>query len=559
MAGNQAFSEDDLRWAAGPMSYERGLGYLNRVEDLQVGGTWVTATVFGNDAYEVRLGFGDAGAGVRGECSCPFGAEGNFCKHCVATGLAALKLGAGLPERSQVALEASEQVDLLTSWLTSLTRDQLFTELLELISEYPELVSRFRLRAAVSRADVRAVRDVVRKLIRITDYAEYRESQDYALDVARAADAIEELIDAGAVAEAIEVARDAIDWVRTSYGMVDDSSGEVASAGYELLGVHLLACEAAPPDPVELAGYLADTWLTDEYELRPALTDYTKLLGEDGITELRERVAAALKAKPDDFRVRHVMESVLEAAGDVDALVALYAAHLDERGWQQLRIAQALDRHGRADEALDWAERGVRAGPRPDDRLVRYLASRYTAAGRAGDMLELRRLVFSGDRSLASYQALRDAAVESGVWDAERALALGALREDATVACQAVWPQWDQAGPVLVDALTDDGDLAAAWDAAKGIATKRQWIRLANASAAERPADALAVYVKVIDRLSQETGDSVYKQIATHLLAARACHEALGTMDKFRQYMMLLRMGQKRKRNLMKILEKNGL
>lgn len=97
----------------------------------------------------------------------------------------------------------------------------------------------------------------------------------------------------------------------------------------------------------------------------------------------------------------------------------------------------------------------------------------------------------------------------------------------------------------------DDGDLTAAWTAARDIASEPQWIRLANASATSRPADALGVYVKVIEGLTQKTGDAVYRQIATHLLAARACHEALGTMDKFRQYMVLLRMGQKRKRNLM--------
>lgn len=45
----------------------------------------------------------------------------------------------------------------------------------------------------------------------------------------------------------------------------------------------------------------------------------------------------------------------------------------------------------------------------------------------------------------------------------------------------------------------------------------------------------------------------------TNLLAVRACHQTLGTMDKFRQYLALFRMEQKRKRNLMQILDQNGL
>ena len=57
----------------------------------------------------------------------------------------------------------------------------------------------------------------------------------------------------------------------------------------------------------------------------------------------------------------------------------------------------------------------------------------------------------------------------------------------------------------------------------------------------------------------EQTGDNVYHQMARLLLSARACHEALGTPDEFRQYLTVLRMSQKRKRNLMKILADNGL
>lgn len=43
------------------------------------------------------------------------------------------------------------------------------------------------------------------------------------------------------------------------------------------------------------------------------------------------------------------------------------------------------------------------------------------------------------------------------------------------------------------------------------------------------------------------------------LLVARACHGARGTAAEFRKYVAALRLDQKRKRNLMKILDQNGL
>jgi len=45
----------------------------------------VVATVQGTESYRVLLTW--SAAGLTGECSCPFGQEGEFCKHCVAVGL----------------------------------------------------------------------------------------------------------------------------------------------------------------------------------------------------------------------------------------------------------------------------------------------------------------------------------------------------------------------------------------------------------------------------------------------------------------------------------------
>lgn len=562
MAPAIPFTEDDLQRAAGPASYARGFGYLDQVEDLEVADTWVAATVLGSGAYEVRLSFG-AGrtsvGGLRGECSCPFGAEGNFCKHCVAAGLAALKSEDPAPGREGGAASPRLEWQSLVAWLTSLTKDELLAELLELAADDRDLRRRLGLRAAAEQADVEAVRNAVRRLLWVTHYIGDDEARDYAADVSRAADAISELIDAGAAASAVEVARDAIHWFRQSLGAVDDSSGYVASAGYALLQVHLLGCQAARPEPVELAGYLADLLLSDNHFVSPALSDYAELLGETGIASLHKRVAAAWAANPDDYSTRHLMESVLQAEGNVDALVDFYAAHLDGHGWQHLRIAHTLDKAGRPAEALEWAERGARSGSQPDSRLVDYLVDRYTAAGRAGDVLTLRRTLFAADRTLAGYQALRQAATDGGVWDAERDAALDRLRKDAAKSSQPSWSGLHWAGPVLIDALIDDGDLAAAWTAARNTASDDQWIRLADASITDRPADALAVYVKAINRLAQGSGNAVYHKIAAHLLSARACHEALGTMDKFRQYLVVLKMSQRRKRNLINILEQKGL
>ena len=215
----------------------------------------------------------------------------------------------------------------------------------------------------------------------------------------------------------------------------------IGEAAHEVLAVHLRACEAAPPDPVSLGDYLAGLLLHGDYGFAPDLADYAGLLGEQGFAAVRERIEAAYTRNPQDWQARSLMELLARAEGDVDALIAIYAAHLDDRGWNHLRIAQELDENARGDEALGWAERGLAEAAHPDQRLVDYLASRYAAAGRSDDVLGLRRDRFRDERTLASYQALRDAAKESGVWPAERAEAARSARQGrASFSCpRLVW------------------------------------------------------------------------------------------------------------------------
>ena len=108
------FTEADVKLAAGARSFERGLDYLGAVGDLEISDTQVTASVYGNSEYSVRLVFGDQG--LSGSCTCPYGRDGFFCKHCVAVGLSVLEMGEDLTWHIE-ATRAERQA--LEVWLQS--------------------------------------------------------------------------------------------------------------------------------------------------------------------------------------------------------------------------------------------------------------------------------------------------------------------------------------------------------------------------------------------------------------------------------------------------------
>ncbi|MFJ3505500.1 MULTISPECIES: SWIM zinc finger domain-containing protein [unclassified Streptomyces] len=551
------FGEDDLRALAGTRSFERGPGYLDAVSGLEVGEDSVTAVVHGTDVYEVELTLGGDEA-VSGWCDCPYGQEGNFCKHCVAVGLAVLRRVKAVPQR-RVAARA--RASGLEAWLSALSRDELLALVREQIAADRELRGRLELRAATVRRDLGTVRG---RIVALTDprpfarygCIEYADASGYARQVAEAASALRALTADGQAAYAVDLAEEAIRTLEEAYEAIDDSDGAVGQAAAAVAEAHLEACGVARPDPARLADWLVGSVLGDGVtDLDPL--DYADVLGPDGLARLRRLATEALERRPSGWAERYLMDRLIKAEGDVDALVALHARDLVPTGATHLLIAEELESAGRADEALAWAERGLRdcaAETYLDGRLVDYVCARYARTGRAADAVAVRRDRFRIERSLTAYRQLRTAAGAADCWETERAAALATLEEDAPRERGGRY-----GGPVLIDALLDDGDLDAAWRQAAGRADDRQWAQLADLSRDTRPAEALDVYLRLIERSKEPTGDRAYEHLARLLRAARDCHRALGTEDAFAHLLADLRRELKRRRKLMTVLDRHGL
>ncbi|MGW0821010.1 SWIM zinc finger family protein [Streptomyces sp. NPDC002845] len=557
----RGLTEANLKTLAGGRSFERGLGYLDAVSGVEVGDGWVTASVHGTERYEVELAL-DGPGGLSGECDCPYGLEGNFCKHLVALGLTVLAQRESLPRQRKAARERAQDFD---GWLSGLSKDELLALLREQIDEDRQLRRRLELRAASARGDLAAVRSRVRDLLDIGPFAqygyvEYADARAYADQAGQAVSAIGALTGSGRAADAIVLAREAMRLLAEAVESVDDSDGRLGQVGADLADAHLDACRAARPGPEELARWLVghalgdiDEGLTDIDPL-----DYEDVLGEEGMGVLRRLAVEAWRRNRRGWAEKYLMERLAKAGGDVDAVIAVHAADLSPNGHTHLVIARELEAAGRPDEALGWAERGIRDArdlSAVDTALVDHLCDRYAQAGRLTDAVAVRRDHFGARRSLLAYQQLRAAARAADCWPAEREGALALLRADARRRQQGWY-----GGPVLVDALLDDEDVDAAWQAATETgADDRQWLTLADQARADRPADALSVYLRLAEPLTQQTGNTVYAQLVGLLLSIRDCHRRLGTPEEFTAYVTALRAAQKRKRNLMRLMDENGL
>ncbi|MFF1295281.1 MULTISPECIES: SWIM zinc finger domain-containing protein [unclassified Streptomyces] len=553
-------TEARLKALAGTRSFERGQGYLDAVTGMEIGDGWITASVHGTERYEVELSL-EGPQGATGACDCPYGLEGNFCKHLVALGLTVLAQQRALPRQRESARSRARNLD---AWLSALSKDELLALVREQVDQDRQLRRRLEVRAASARGDLAEVRARIRELLDIGPFAqygyvEYADARAYADQAAQVVAAIDAVTDSGQADEAIDLAVEGMRLLDEAVDSVDDSDGWLGQIGADLAEAHLNACRAARPAPDALADWLVKHALGNVdsiCDIDPL--DYEDVLGEQGMTALRKLAVSAWRKRRTGWAEKSLMQQLAKAGGDIDIVIAVHAADLASNGHTHLVIARELDAAGRPDEALRWAERGIRETSdlaAVDTDLVDHLCERYAQAARLTDVVALRREHFGARRSLGAYQQMRAAARAAECWQEERTGALALLRTEAERGTPRRY-----GGTVLVDALLDDEDDEAAWEAASHYGSDdRQWLALADQSRAGRPADALVVYLRLAEPLIGHTGNAIYEQLVGLLVSIRECHHLLGTQDEFTAYITALRSAHGRKRNLMRLMEQHGL
>jgi uncharacterized Zn finger protein len=126
---NKLLTRLKLRQLAGGRSFELGVEYYATGHVLSVveSSGKLSGVVQGAADYQVSL-FAEGGALVS-DCTCPMGAEGAFCKHCVAVGLAWIIHGADMPKKKGASPE--KPIDDARGWLAKQDKNRLIQIILD--------------------------------------------------------------------------------------------------------------------------------------------------------------------------------------------------------------------------------------------------------------------------------------------------------------------------------------------------------------------------------------------------------------------------------------------
>jgi uncharacterized Zn finger protein len=577
---------DTLHALAGPSWFERGERYAadGVVSALVEDGGVLAARVRGTSSYRVRLWVDGSALGFA--CSCPLGREGGCCKHCVAVGL--VWLAGGEHEAVGEPQGPVATMDQVRAHLAAQPKDALVELLVAQATDDERLRRRLLLEAAraavpgAARAagpSVASMRAWIDEAARLNDYLDDDEADDYVAGVEDVVEALERLLEDGHAGAVLELVEHAIEVAEPSMGYVDDSRGEVGGVLAQLAELHLAACEQADPDPPELAEWLFARELHGESDTFFAvLGRYAEVLGPEGLTAYRKlaqahwdqlapRTAEAFDYLADHrrWRITHMMETLARVEGDVDGLVAVIARDLSH-AYAYLRVAGVLCEAGRDDEALEWAERGMAAFPEPraDSRLREFLAEQYHQRARHDDAVALAWQAFSAAPNLESYRALRQhVECGGGQWPDWRERALARLREHVSAAREGRgvdrWAVVGRDHSELVRVFLWEGEVETAWaEAQAGGCAHVLWLELADRRAGEHPDEVLPVYQRAVEGLVARTGNDVYEEVVRLLRKVRELSARLGREAEFASQIASIRTTQRRKRNLMKLLDAVG-
>lgn len=557
---NKLITQTTLARLAGEKSFARGVGYFESgaVVDLVQTRSAISARVLGSEEYRVVLR--PDRADLAWSCTCPLGEEGTFCKHAVATGLAWL-------ERPG---QGGDDLAEIHAHLQSESKESLVDILVEQSTNDPEL--RARLEAAALRRGVpqnlKAMKDAVHRAFAVRGFVDYRGMRAFNMRAESVVHQLRELLRGGRAKEAAELAGYAMRRGIGAYGRTDDSGGGYGDTLRRLADLHLEICRAAKPEPVAFASDLFHLQMRDEWSFFK-FADYAPLLGTNGLARYRALADTAWKKVPtrapganrdagiEHYHITAIMEALAQYTSDVDALVAVYSRDLSHP-YHFLRIAEILARANREDEALAWAERGMKAFRNDfDPRLVDFLVEGYHNTRRHDDALALAWEHFVQDPGLEAYRRLEKGAGRAKTWQTWREKALTHLRAWLKRADRPSGARGAGAGhTLLVEIFLHEGDSDAALAEAKaGGCIREAWMHLARVREHEHPQDAADIYRRFIDDIVDRRNNQAYDEAAALAGKIKELMPRAGQKEEFNAWLEALRMRHRAKRNFMQRIE----
>ena len=568
---DEVVTVSNLRYAAGSRSYSRGEEYFEdgAVHHLHCDGEQLTADVHGTHVYHARITNKDGF--LEGECSCPFGQDGNFCKHLVALGLAYL---------DHPKIVSSEKNKSTFSWkgfLQKCDKNELIKIILEMSPNNTNIIERYRMENLPDsgNAKLRELKSKIDELFRLAEdmeenYNDYYDSYDEDESETEFKEEGELLLK---VLERLAEQKDfKLLWETTTYAIgkfLGSSNAEMDSVQEFVNGLAIHFCEAIeacvkPNDEVfkvfkgwekygENFGYdflgsilkgfpaeIRELWVADALKMWQKyppckLNDFRAFGNERDYIE-RQLLAWAEEQQNDSLKLE-IMEKKLCYLRDV------------------IELAKEYRRQGKVDKIIPLLKKGYETFER-NHEITDMLVEELQTAGKNDEALKLAWEDFTKNyMEDIALERLKKAATKMKCWKEYYQKVLDFLKkEDEHPTRHPAMLFWsgDNIRQRRVAVLFNHGDQEAAWALAQGSEMREEWwLKLAEWRSKTMPEKSASLLRQLLERALRPTGEDAYRHVVDLLKIYRKYLKMDGKEADFMEYCKNLRVEYKRRRLLM--------
>lgn len=590
---------DELTQWAGVATVDRGRRYQEAGAVLSVGRRAdgaIVARVSGGDVYNtvVRLTDNPTGGRLWSDCSCPVGYS---CKHAVAAVLEYLqRLQTGVDVAAEPDAGASggagpDRLTTIAEYLEGLPKDELAAMLFELAEEDEALAQRLYAMGVAACGDIEAAIAAARlEMEEVTAeevWYDYRARELHAPDYSILREHLRNLSAAGLADAVLELGLELIHLgtlqVEDAH---EDQEGETGYAIAHCLEVVWMAVKSSSLSPAERIIWLLDAGDLDDYGLCMDASSYIdENAGPDVWGEVADRLLARLEAAGadcDDYdrvRMSERIARALERAGRTDEALDISLAQAS----QGKNVVAAVDRlvaAGRLEEAKGLARRTIAELGDADAYTAEPLRDRLRdIAVQEGDLplaAAFRAGVFLARFTRSAYVELRQAATDAGLWADVRDILFEAVERGELPYDRVDWPLPRTDLPtetrellmparnryVLMEMALSDGDVYRVLSYLTGLGD--EWLEqlgervsdeVASALATRHPTTAVDIWLALAEDSICRTNQSAYAAGIGYLKPVRRllCENGQGT--RWERVLADIRERHKRKRTLMKMLD----
>jgi len=393
---SEVLTRRTLEGLASRESFEQGRRtfFQGRVKALKESDGVVTASVRGADWYDVKLWV--VNEKLTGSCTCASGRFGQFCGHCVAAG-AAWIVSQGFCADEPVASGSTEAI---RKHLDALPRKKLVDMLMAQAkrdSALRQKLAQVAVRSHRGDPEFGDLRYEVERATRVTEPWHVMRDRDRVRKLEPVLDALGRKLGAGHAAGVRELAQLGLERTAEAAGETCDPDSELGQVADRFLSLHRNACEAARPDPIELARWVFDfemDFLNRAYE--GMVFRYLDLIEERGLAFYRKLAEGGWReSKRPGVPCSPRKRARAEAMANNAALLAVDPALMAETNpngldspWAYYNCANRSLKASQPDKAVAWAELGVKAFPdQPDESLHRLLADEHVRRGQMTEAL----------------------------------------------------------------------------------------------------------------------------------------------------------------------------